>query len=402
MNILYVSSTDIIGQRFNGFYNLEKLNQEGHNAKQLVWEREGNSDYVVEGFRYPLKEQSQKLINKIENRLSIRSMLHPSTYFLSKHKEFENTDVVHYQLIQWPNFFALPALPYLTRKKKSFLTLHDMWPITGHCTSPFDCTRWQTGCGSCPYLHSDFSLRKDRTNFNWRVKNKIFRNSKLEIIVASKLMKDRAEQSPMLKEFKIHQVPFGIDTGVFYPRNKSMARKLLGIRENDFVIVLRAATDPVKGLAAISEILEKLDSNRDVHVLALNQKSLLKQFRNKCKVTDYGWVSDDELIVNIYSAADVFLMPSQQETFGMMCLEAIACGCPAIVYDGTALPEIIEGSGAGIVVKQGDSQGMYEALVALRDDPNKRHQMGQAGPTHVKRKYELGTMIKELVDIYKG
>lgn len=402
MNIVYVSSTDIIGQRFNGNYYLEGLNNQGHSAKQLVWNRESASEHVVEMYQTRFKRIGQKISSKIEDLISVRGMLHPSTFLLPRNATFKQADIIHYQLIQWPNFFGFPALPYLTSKKKSFLTLHDLWPLTGHCVSPYDCNRWQIGCGQCPYLKVDFEMRTDRTQFNFKLKEKIFQNSNLEIIVASELMKKRAHMSPMLKGKKIHKVPFGLDTKVYQPKDKKLSRKLLGVAENDFVIVLRASIDLVKGLDTIKRVLTQLGSEKNIHILTVNQKSKLDEFKDRFKVTDYGWVSDDKLMTTIFSASDVFLMPSVQETFGMMALEAMACGCPVVVFDGTALPEIVECSGAGIVLKQGDWQGMAEVLRKLREQPQLNKEMSIRGPLHVQKYYNIDGILEQLLKIYSN
>ncbi len=54
------------------------------------------------------------------------------------------------------------------------LTLHDPWPLTGHCAYFLDCERWRTGCGSCPHLDTPPAMRRDNTHLNWTRKKRIY------------------------------------------------------------------------------------------------------------------------------------------------------------------------------------------------------------------------------------
>jgi glycosyltransferase involved in cell wall biosynthesis len=401
MKILQVSSTDLVGKRFNGQYLTEVLPSFGHHSKHLVWKKEGLNEDTHLMLKFPFSRTIQRIENKVEEMLSIRALLHPSSFLLNHNKHFRNSDVVHYQVMHWPNYFSIASLPYLTRRKPSVLTVHDLWPLTGHCVYPFDCTRWEQGCGSCPYLHTSFSMQKDRTRLMWNLKNKIYKSSKLDIVVASNFMKERVTKSPFFKGNRIHHVPFGLDLNVYSPSNQAFSKKILGIDENEIVISFRAAPNDLKGFDHIKEALRNLKTDKKVCLLTFNVKGELEEFRERFKIVDLGWVYDESLTLHAYNASDFFLMPSVQEAFGMMAMEAMAFGKPVVVFAGTSLPEVVGGSELGIVVPMGDVKGLTIAIQKLLDDPSFREHRGRASLKFAKENYSLDKHVQGLLKVYE-
>lgn len=403
MNILQVSSTDLVGKRFNGQYLTENFQYYGHTCRQLVWYKEGRNSNTKLMLRLPFGNSIQKIFDGIENSLSIRSLIQPNSYVLHRDPFFKNADIVHYHIMYWPNFFSIPRFPNLTRIKPSVWTIHDFWPFTGHCVYPFDCERWTSGCGKCPYLNSNFSMKKDNTAKMWNLKDYIYKNSKFEIVVASSYMKNLVQKSPLLNRFNIHHVPFGVDLNKFCPKNQSFSKKLLGIDEDEVVITFRAAPGPYKGLSAIQEAIRNLNvpKNQKVCLLTFNVKGLLEEFRDRFKVIDLGWVDDEGLMRCAYDASDFFLMPSAQETFGMMALEAMAFGKPVVVFDGTSLPEIVGGSEVGFVLKQNDIKGLKQVIEELIRNKSLRLARGNAALDFANSNYSLDKHIKSLISVYE-
>jgi glycosyltransferase involved in cell wall biosynthesis len=74
-------------------------------------------------------------------------------------------------------------------------------------------------------------------------------------------------------------------------------------------------------------------------------------------------LSSQTELAELYSAADVFVNPSREETMGLTTVEALACGTPAVVYNSTAVPEVVDEK-SGIVVQAGDVDALYQAVMA--------------------------------------
>ncbi len=77
-----------------------------------------------------------------------------------------------------------------------------MWLLTGHCAHPFDCERWRTGCGECPYLDTYVAIRADRSAENARIKREALRGGRLRLATPSRWLDGprRASGSPRRPE----------------------------------------------------------------------------------------------------------------------------------------------------------------------------------------------------------
>lgn len=397
MQVLQINNTDLKGKRFNGYDLIEALKPRGISVKQCVWERESKSPEVFT-LTSPFPRVFQKfnlLLRKVENRLSIQALLYPYPLRLLLQSSFWKSDVVHYHLIHnW--FFSLFLLPVLSWLKPSVWTIHDPWAVTGHCIYPKLCERWKTGCGKCPDLDTFIPMRRDHTALMWQIKRILIRCSRLRIIVASEWMKNLVSQSPIFKGKKIEVVPFGIDLKKYSPGDVLVARKKLGIDPQTVVILFRATTNEFKGMDYVRYVLRNLKTEQKITLLTLHDKKMLAEFKGLFQVVELGWVNDP---TDAYHAADFLLMPSTAEAFGLMAIEAMACGKPVVTFAGTSLVEI---SGeAGVSALYQDARALLALTQQMVENKSLREQMGKKGRQIAEQKYDEKLYLNRLENIYR-
>ena len=109
----------------------------------------------------------------------------------------------------------------------------------------------------------------------------------------------------------------------------------MGIPKDNIVVAFRVHHEN-KGVEHVRKALEKMETDAPITLLTVGNEGQMNDFRKKYQVVDMGWVKNDALMVKIYQASDIFLMPSTAEAFGMMAMEAMACGKPVLVFDGAA------------------------------------------------------------------
>ncbi|HNP88183.1 MAG TPA: glycosyltransferase family 4 protein, partial [Kouleothrix sp.] len=95
-----------------------------------------------------------------------------------------------------------------------------------------------------------------------------------------------------------------------------------------------------------------------------------------------GALPDDELM-RMYRRADVFCLPSVQEGFGIVFLEAMASGLPVVATSAAAIPEVVPQRQSGMLVPPGDINALVAALIELLGDAALRRAYGLAGQAHV-------------------
>jgi glycosyltransferase involved in cell wall biosynthesis len=402
MKVLYVGSSDLVGGRFNGYAAREFLDAEGIASGHLIWNPKSGADNVETLFDVPGLRLATGALRRVERRLSIHSLLQLQSFALPLHRAFRAADLVHYQIIH-DGFFSILALPWLSRRKPSVWTWHDPWFMTGHCIYPLTCERWKIGCGACPALDLPFALRQDRTASAFRQKKWLGAHFDLDIIVASKHMQAMAERSPIGQQARLHYLPFGIDLARFRPRNADEARKRLGVFDGRVTLCVRAVYEnPFKGLKFLIEALERLPADLQLAIITTHSRGCLNQFIGRHQLIELDWVDDEDLLLAAYAAADIFVMPSTAEAFGMMAIEAMACGKPTIVFDQTALPDTAFAPAAGVAVPNGDAEALAAAIIRLARDPDERAARGRISRQLAEQHYDIRLHARRLADIYRS
>jgi glycosyltransferase involved in cell wall biosynthesis len=215
-------------------------------------------------------------------------------------------------------------------------------------------------------------------------------------------MFERITKTPLFNNNRLHLVHFGFDLDIFKPGDSSKAKQSLNIPDENIVISFRATEIVYKGLNSIRQCLRKLQSEYPITLLVFNERGLLDEFRDTFQIVELGWVTDDEIMIEAYNAADIFLMPSKAETFGMMAVEAMACGKPVIAMDGTSLPEVLKPDESGcIIVPQGDVDAMCSSLKLLLRDSDLRRKIGERSRTTAEKYYCKERYVNEIIEVYE-
>jgi glycosyltransferase involved in cell wall biosynthesis len=117
-------------------------------------------------------------------------------------------------------------------------------------------------------------------------------------------------------------------------------------------------------------------------------------------VTFLGWVPNAEL-PPYYRAAAVSVIPSLEEGFGIPAAEAMGCEVAVVASDAGGLPEVVEHGVTGLVVPRGDSAALAQAIGSLLADPQRRHQMGQAGRARALRLFDWDRTAEQFEELYR-
>jgi glycosyltransferase involved in cell wall biosynthesis len=403
MKVLQVNSSDLIGSRFNGFDVRHLLAAEGIQSHHLVWKKQSDSESSSLFFDIPGSRRATRVLGRAEQTFSFHSRLQLQSLTLPLHRAFSDADVVHYHIIH-DGYFGLDALPWLSRLKPSIWSWHDPWPMTGHCVYPLGCERWKIGCGACPRLDLTFAMRRDRTAQDFQWKLRLFNKSDIDIVVASDHMRQMAQSSPIGRTKRLHIIPFGIDLQKFHPGDGLTAKSRLGVLPNRVVIGVRSFPEnPFKGFEFFLEALRRLGkTSAPLTIITTHSKGELNEFIGTHQIIDLGWVDDADTILDAFKATDFFVMPSVSEAFGMMAIEAMACGKPVIVFEGTSLPEVTHAPDVGMSVPTGDVDALVTAMRRLAESHEEREARGAAGRNLAEKLYGDKLFAARLADLYRS
>lgn len=404
LKILHVSNTDLVGGRFTG-HSMVKAIKKGNDAEMAVWERQ--SEILGVHNLKPLKPSFlwflTKIAKKFDDHLALEGLTGLAGLLLLKKPYFDDSDVIHFHLIHNSAFFSILSIPQLSHLKPIVWTIHDNWAYTGMCVYSFDCDKWLTGCKMfCPYPRGFSSLRHYMPSLHWKMKSRIYRRSELNLVAASKWTFNRITKSPLLNKFPIHIIPYGVDLQTFIPQNKEKTREKLGLNPNQRIIAFRGVkinNDQYKGMSWLKEALILYEPQIPTSLLILQDGSDFASLGSKYNILNLGWI-DGSNLVDVLCAADVFVMPSIQEAFGLMAVETMACGTPVIVFDGTALPEVIHEPLGGLVVPSMNFTELAKVISLLLGDNELRRKIGRQGRQIAEQEYSLKLYIERHIKLY--
>ena len=289
--------------------------------------------------------------------------------FLEWIKEYD-PDVIHLHNIHGYYINIQLLFEYLKNSgKKIIWTLHDCWAFTGNCGyfEMSKCNYWMNHCKSLPNKYCHRRSWVCRSYRNYEIKKTLFRNvPNMELITPSKWLADRVARS-FLSEYPITVKHNTVDSKI-YKHIENDFKEKNGITGKFMILGVANVWELRKGLKDFLELSLMLSNQYVIVLVGLDKKqadNIKKKYKNIITITRTDNITE---LVKIYSAADVFVNPSKEETFGMTTLEAISCGTQAIVYKGTACEEVVD-LYQGIPVDEGPKQ-LYGAITNLFSEAN--------------------------------
>lgn len=248
-------------------------------------------------------------------------------------------------------------------------TLHDCWSFTGHCThfTLAGCERWKSGCFACPQTRSyPASYVFDRSRKNWEQKRELFSSVKnLTLVPVSDWLAKLTRES-FLGDKPVVRIHNGTDTETFSPKARTetaAVRVKYGIGNRTMLLGVASIWGERKGLHHYIDLAKKIERSTTAVVMVGVSEDLKKKLpKNIIAIPRTESVAE---LAALYSAADVVLNLSYEETFGMTTAEGFACGTPGIVFRSTATPELVSPE-TGFVVAPGDIDGVISAIEKIR------------------------------------
>ena len=206
----------------------------------------------------------------------------------------------------------------------------------------------------------------------------------------------------------IHVIPAGVNLDMFQPVDQTDARAELGIRE-ERVILYVGRIEPLKGIDILLRAVPMLEYGEDLRVLVVGGNpgndaeldrlnSLTAELGIVDSVTFTGSVPQSAL-PTYYSAADVFVLPSHSESFGLAPLEAMACGTPVVVSRVGGMKTFVNSGENGYLVPWRCPESFAQRLDVLLANPELRDAMGQAAREKA-LKMGWGSVADRMLDYY--
>jgi D-inositol-3-phosphate glycosyltransferase len=239
------------------------------------------------------------------------------------------------------------------------------------------------------------------------------------IVAATPLDKEQMAQLYQVEREKIAVIPCGVDAEMFHPIPKSQAKAHLGgpIAERRMILFV-GRLDPVKGLDTLLEAVcelahadNKLTQTLCLAVIggdaesaseAMDSVDCLEDLKRKFDLSElvvFLGSQEQSTLAYYYSAAEVCVMPSRYESFGMVALEAMACGTPVLASRVGGLTYTVQDGVTGLLVPESDPKALAGKLRLLLEDSELRERLGKQALA-ASRQYSWRKVAEQIAALY--
>ncbi|MEL6163666.1 MAG: glycosyltransferase family 4 protein [Cyanobacteria bacterium J06628_3] len=414
MKILHLSTHDTSGGAARATYRLHQGLQEiGLNSQMLVQEK-SSSDKSVIAPKIRLFQGIAKTKLTFETLpLKFYKQTNKNTFFcqwlpdraISQVKKI-NPDIIN---LHWVSgaFMQIESIAKL--KQPLIWTLHDMWVFTGGCHVARDCQRYTQSCGACPQLSS--SNNWDLSRWVHKRKTKAWQNlvnsNNFTLIAPSNWIAECAKSSSLFKNSRVEVIPHGLNIQKYRPIKQIIAREILKLPQDKKLILfgaIEATSDKNKGFHLLQPALKKLSQsgcleNTEVVIFGASQPENPPELGFK---THYlGHLYDDTSLATVYSAADVMLVPSLQESFGQTASESLACGTPVVAFNATGLKDIVSHEQCGYLAKPYEVGDFSQGIFWVLENEERISKLSYYARERAERKFTLELQARRYSNLYE-
>lgn len=302
------------------------------------------------------------------------------------------------QFVDYYAFFSVAP-----RNKQFVWTMHGMEALTGGCHYDYGCGKFAQECGACPQLGSQSPL--DLTRKVWRRKRDSYQrieSSQLHIVSPSRWLQGEARRSSLLSRFDCSVIPYGLDTEVFAPRDQRVAREILRIPLDAKVVLFVAdgVDDPRKGFHLLMQAVARLGTGGNVFLLSVGT-GRRPDFQGVPHMHIQG-LRNDGILSCVYSAADVFAVPSLQDNLPNTVLESLACGVPVVGFNVGGIPDMVRPGVTGLLAGAGDGNELRSGISEMLQNDEKRAEMSFNCRRIALQEYALEIQARRYAQLYEG
>lgn len=378
------------------------LNNHGVKAKMLVRDKESDALTVVGLPKSPMLRWHflwERLVVFFRCHFSLKHLfeidLANTGSDITKLREFQEADIIH---LHWINqgMLSLKGIRKILQSGKPVVwTMHDIWPATAVCHLTLDCRQFVNKCSRCRLLPTGSTLADQI----WKKKQWMLADASIYYVACSRWLESEAKASALLKGHKVTSIPNPIDTHIYNRCNKQEARQRLGLPADKRLIlfVSQRVTNRNKGMDYLVEACRQLDvPNAGLVILGGHAEDITTQL----PTFPLGYVNDEHRIIDVYNAADVFVLPSLSENLPNTIMEAMACGVPCVAFRVGGIPEEIDHRQNGYVAEYRNAEDLARGIRWILTEAD-YGELSKNAVHKVAQNYSQQSVALKYLDVYQ-
>jgi glycosyltransferase involved in cell wall biosynthesis len=416
MNIAIVNSSDMNGGAARAAFRLFKgLRMLGHDAGMAVKLKKSGDEHVVRvAPRHEYYDSEARIFEYVhQHEVNLNRTSLTDAYFsfpypgldLSETLLVRNADIIN---LHWvAGFQSVESVTSLINLDTPVVwTLHDQNPFTGGCHYSSGCINYQKNCLECPQLVTDSYQIPHNV-----LKNKIHSwNRNITIVTPSRWLAECARRSRVFGKFRVEIIPNSVETDIFTPTDKAIAKEKFGIAQDRITLLFGAehAGEKRKGFSQLLEAVTHCMKDSKFREMVSIEKILILTMGNPdpdpvdigIPVHELGYIEDDATVALAYSAADIYILPTIEDNLPNTLLEAMACGTPVLAFRTGGIPDVIQHGKNGYLARYGVSDDLASYLLKMICNDDERKRMGAASRELMEYRYMLEHQARSYLELY--
>lgn len=386
MKILHISHSDLSGGAAIGAYTLhQNLRDAGVDSQMLVQDKVSQSVTVIESSHSRFLSALRPHLDSIPVRLRNHGKHRPFSTgwlpdrILNKVREIA-PDLIN---LHWIGAGTIRLETILQLPQPVVWTIRDMWPVTGGCFYNDGCDHYKSQCGHCPQMSSHRD--NDLSRRTWKRKALIWERRDLTLVPISRWMADVVISSGVYQGQRIEVIHNALSKDGFSPRSPTDICTNLGLSPERKTIVFgafSATTDPRKGYQLLQQALKELAISQPLlklQLIVFGNTLEVGEFQDDLPVHGLSVIRDAEVLAQVYSAADVVVVPSTFESFGKTAMEALACETPVVCFDTSGLRDVVDHLQNGYLARCFETSDLAAGIHWVLENEERRRELGQNG-----------------------
>lgn len=411
MRILHINHSDLIGGAARAAHRIHTSQvRAGMDSTMRVIDKVGDDVRVTGGWPKGVGGIQNAIRGRLARRVVRRfrtenPVLHSAAWpdtGLGRELATADVDILN---LHWLGLATLSVAEIGRLTKPVVWTLHDMWAFCGaeHYTDDKPDCRFRRG-----YRLGNVSGGERGNDLNrrvWARKRKYWRLP-MHIVCPSHWLARCARESALFSGWPITVIPYPIDSGVWRPVPRRVAREALGLDLAAQIVLMGAPgglADPRKGgdlvLEALSRLVER--SQAPDQLLVFGQSAVAAQGSVPLPTRFLGSLGDDLSLALAYSAADVFVLPSRQDNLPNTGIESLACGTPVVAFDVGGLPDIIDHRRTGWLARPFDTEDLAAGIAWVLAEGERTERLGSAAREAATQRFSEALVAAQYLDLYE-
>jgi glycosyltransferase involved in cell wall biosynthesis len=387
MKVLHINATDE-GGTFNLLFDIHKsLIKKKIKTKIYLPQKKFSPNFYFQKniffyFHFRVINFLKKIIRRFFLKPAPYSTITLSlfnSFGLKKMIKIIKPDIIH---LHWLGNEFVSVRDIINLKIPIVWTMHDLWVVN-------------------PYYHYK---KKQEKNFFGKIltnyllnKIKIILKKKIKIVPTSAWSKRNLERKFRLDRKKYEYIPCGIDFKKFYPMSKFQSKKLLGLQKKPVILFIAfGVNNPRKGFEYLKKSLKFIKHDYQL-LIAGDTKPL--NFMGEYKFVKLPKTFKMRRLV--FNSADLLIVPSTHEAFGLVSIEAAACNTPSVVFNNTGLQDPIKHKDNGYVAKYKNINDLGKGINWILQSLKKKPTRFQNCREKAKKKYDINYLADKYILAYK-